>query len=240
LCVRELSDVSTVSDDPLVLWVAQGMSPGVRAWANRGTVAVACPDLSCRDRLVIHGDAGDAVPLLNHALAEIGPTFRPIGDVDLIAEVTEVVEDLEFVSAFGWMDTDVPPPVEPDAAEWLDDTDNRDVAALLESAMPDSYAWPGRPGVNRWAGRRDDDGTLIATAADAWSAPEVGFISGVATDITVRGHGHATATCAVVIGDLVRRHGQAAVMVDDWNAPAIAVYEHLGMRRRHLASARFA
>jgi GNAT superfamily N-acetyltransferase len=237
--VRELSDVATVSDDPLVLWVAQGMAPGVRAWANRGTVAVACPDLSCRDRLVIHGDAGDAVPLLTHALTEIGPTFRPIGDVDLIAEVTDAIDDLEFVGAFGWMDTDEPPPVDHHNVEWLDPGDDAEVAALLETALPDSYAWPGRPGVARWAGRRDDDGNLVATAADAWSAPDIGFVAGVATDVTARGHGYATSTCAAVVSELVRTHGQAAVMVDDWNAPAIAVYERLGMRRRHLAAAKF-
>ncbi len=237
--MRELDDVSTVSEDPLVLWVAQGMSPRVRAWANRGTVAVACPDLSGRDRLAIHGDSGDAIPLLIQALTEVGPSYRPVGDLDLITDITDVIDDLTFDAAFGWMDTDLPPAAERARAGWLDRRDERDVVALLSIVLPRSDAWPGHSGVARWAGIRDAGGMLVTTAADAWSAPEIGFLAGVATSSTARGHGLAAATCATVVDDLVRTHGQAAAMVDDWNVPAIGLYERLGMRRRHLASARW-
>jgi GNAT superfamily N-acetyltransferase len=133
----------------------------------------------------------------------------------------------------------VPPSIDHDDAVWLEPDDENEVAALLEVVLPGSYAWPGRPGVARWAGLRDDDGNLVATAADAWSAPEVGFVAGVATDVGARGNGDAMSACAVVVNELVRKHGQAALMVDDWNEPAIAVYERLGMRRRRIAAARF-
>ena len=45
--------------------------------------------------------------------------------------------------------------------------------------------------VRRWAGAGGQDGGLVAVAADAWSAPAVGFMAGVAVDEQAAGVGSA-------------------------------------------------
>ena len=71
-----------------------------------------------------------------------------------------------------------------------------------------------------------------SVAADAWSAPSVGFLAGVATGGAMAGTGMAERVCRWVSRELVAAHGRAALMVDDDNLTAIAVYERLGYRRR--------
>jgi predicted GNAT family acetyltransferase len=88
-------------------------------------------------------------------------------------------------------------------------------------------------GVSRWAGSRVD-GVLAAVAADAWSAPSVGLLAGVATGARFRGRGLAERLCAWVSGELVAARGRAALMVDDENAAAIGVYERIGYVRRRV------
>jgi predicted GNAT family acetyltransferase len=118
---------------------------------------------------------------------------------------------------------------------WLDS--DAGIEALLTEAAPASYAWPGRPGVRRWAAATGDGGELLSVAADAWSAPEVGFLAGVATRPVARGKGLAYQVCAFVTAELAQRHGQAGLMVDGDNAAAIGVYRRLGYTYRHVAAA---
>lgn len=253
--LRELTTVDEVrsacGDDVLIMWAAQGGKPGVRAWALGDAIAVACPDLMRGDRLTIHGDAGSAAVLVRHALAECGPTYRLAGDEPLVRAVVERVPELEFAAAFYWMDTDRPAPVAdaakgagthalPEAeahAYWLAESDAPEISALLEVASPSAYAVPGLPGVRRWAGVRRD-GELVAVAADAWSAPTVGFIAGVATAPAHRGKGYGEAVCRLVTDSLLAAHGRVALMVDADNPPALRLYKRLGMVRRGIAAAR--
>ncbi len=253
--------------DLLIVWAAQGMRPGVRAWASGDSVVVACPDLSRRHRIAVRGDAPTVATLVREALRHVGPAYRPFGDIDLIKDVVARLPELEFSAQFGWMDTgealpsgaaleekqtteshgdsahgdsahgDLASPDPSPGVEWLKPDMDPEVTALLEVAAPKSYAWPGVPWIRRWAGVRDPAGQLVAVAADAWPAPEVGFIAGVATHPQARGRGYARAVCRMVRDSLLADHGRVALMVDDDNAPAIALYRSLGMRWRPVAAA---
>jgi GNAT superfamily N-acetyltransferase len=242
--MRELATLADVTSaaggDPLLVWAAQGLAPGVRAFARGGAVAVAAPEVSGRDRLAVRGGIADTAALVPQVLAEVGPTYRPIGDDDLVTALVGTLDELVLVDRFGWMDTkrptDRPPGERP--PRWLAEPELAEVARLLQLAFPNSYAWPGRPGVRRWAGVRDDTGRLVATAADAWSAPGAGFLAGVVTHPTARGRGYATAVCAFVLDSLVDRYGRAGLIVDFWNTNAVALYHRLGLRLRPVAAAR--
>lgn len=273
--MRELTSVDEVrsacADDALIMWAAQGLKPGVRAWAFGDAVAVASPALFRRDRILIFGNPDHAAALVRHALPETGPTYRVIGDESLVRDVAERLPELGAVATFDWMDTDRPippaaprnmatpspygePPAPPDptaepgeadgrrAADgvtirWLDPAEDPQVADLLKAASPSSWAQPGLPGVNRWAGAWQD-GELVAVAADAWSAPAVGLIAGVATAPAHRGRRLAEAVCRFVATDLLAAHGRVALMVDADNHPAIRVYTRLGFVRRGIAATR--
>ncbi|MEU7878981.1 GNAT family N-acetyltransferase [Microbispora bryophytorum] len=251
--VSEAEVVAASGDDDLVVWAAQGMRPGVRAWVCGDAVAVASPAASRRDRLVVRGTAARLVPLVRHALAEAGPSYRPLGDAPLIEQVVAAVPELEPAVGFSWMGTEklAPPRQEVTVSErtgaeatypegsasWLADSAAPEVAALLAAANPGSYAVPGLPRVRRWAGVRDgESGALLAVAADAWSAPTVGLLAGVATAAPARGRGLGERVCRFVASALLAEHGRAALMVDDWNRAAVVVYERLGFARRRVAA----
>ena len=91
--------------------------------------------------------------------------------------------------------------------------------------------------VRRWAAATGDGGELLSVAADAWSAPEVGFLAGVATRRVARGKGLSRQVCAFVTTELIEQHGRAALMVDADNPAAISVYHRLGYTYRPVAAA---
>ncbi|NIK55107.1 GNAT family N-acetyltransferase [Kribbella shirazensis] len=232
--MREVKSPGRLIDDPIVAWALQGFGPGVRCWYDGDAVAVASPEISKHDRLAVIGPVDDAVRLTAGVLAEVGPSYRPFGDEDLIRELAERVPGLTFSAAFGWMDVHEAPEVTT-TATWLDG--DAGVEDLLTRASPSSYAWPGHPGVRRWAAVTGEHGELLSVAADAWSAPEVGFLAGVATHPVARGKGLSREVCGFVTAELVKRHGLAALMVDGTNAAAIAVYRRLGYTYRGVAAA---
>ncbi|HEX4061078.1 MAG TPA: GNAT family N-acetyltransferase [Streptosporangiaceae bacterium] len=241
-------------DDSVCLWAAQGLTPewGGRAWAGGRAVVVACPNLSGRDRVVVWGEPEHAARLMADVLPELGPSYRLLGHGDLVAELTGRRAEWQASAPFGWMSTPANrPPGHPAVAtdgegpepvRWLGSDDMPEVNALLDRAFPDSHARPGVPGVRRWAGidgqtegegqaegEGETGGTLVAAAADAWSAPAMGFMSGVAVDGESRGRGLGGRVCAFVMADLVARHGRVALMVHGWNDQAIRLYQRLGL-----------
>lgn len=236
--MREIFTVDELArscrDDTLILWAGQGLGGSVRAWRSGEAVVVATPDLSKHDRLSVWGDVGDLATLTRQALADVGPGFRPFGDEQLIRELAERVPQLAFRASFGWMDTAEAPSLTTSAA-WLDG--DAGVEAMLREAAPGSYAWPGRSGIRRWAALTDEAGGLLSVAADAWSAPQVGFIAGVATKAVARGRGLSGQVCAFVTAELMKAHGRVGLMVDRDNAPAISVYRRLGYTYRAVAAA---
>jgi GNAT superfamily N-acetyltransferase len=218
--------------DPLLVWARQGGRPGVREFTHGDATAVACANLSRRDRVAVAGSVPDVAALLTAVLPELGPTYRPIGDEALIAAVVPAVRGLRIAGRFAWMDTTRP--TGEGRGSWLPDT--AEVVELLADAFPTSYAWPGGDGVRRWAGIHEGQ-RLVVTAAEAWSVPEIGFLAGVATRPDARGRGLATAICSFVSGALLAEHDRVALFADYWNAAAIATYTGLGFRLRPLAAA---
>ncbi|MEV6288346.1 GNAT family N-acetyltransferase [Kribbella sp. NPDC051770] len=228
------AELSTAADgDAKVLWAAQGLTDGHRAWSAGDAVAVVAPDLSRHDRIVVHGPVDDAAPLVRDVLGIVGTAYRPFGDEELIRGLVDRIPELNLRATFGWMEIDEAP-VETVTARWF--PDDAGVAELLEQASPTSYAWPGDRGINRWAGI-EESGELLSVAADAWSAPEIGFVAGVATRPAARGRGLSRQVCAFVTAELVKRHGRVALMVDGSNETAIGLYRKLGYRYHPVGAA---
>ena len=260
--------------DTLCLWAAQGPDGDSRAWVSddgRGLV-VAGPRISKHDRLAVRGPADAVVPLIRAVLPEVGPTYRLLGDPDVVGAVVEGVPELVTGKSFGWMHS--PSPYEParheparhepvrddgpagrrgggggavtrrlatrpvhGAPRWLSGADMAEATALLEAVFPGSNAMPGVPGVECWAGIRDDAGRLMALAALAWSAPAVGLITGVAVHRDAQGQGLGQAIGRFVLAAALARRGNAALMVDEGNRAAIRLYQRLGMRYRPVLAA---
>lgn len=258
--MRAIHTPSSLPDDPLFRWTAQGLpaSGAARAWTSEDgrALAVAAPDLSRHDRLAVRGPADALVPLVREVLAEVGPSYRPFGDRAVIAalvaagasaEASAGVPGLAWAGDFGWMDRTGGDAAggggtggtEADGkAGWLSSpADDPEIAGLLTTASPSSYAVPGASGVERWAGTRDDTGRLTAVAALAWSAPEVGFLAGIAVHPETRGRGLGRTVCRFVLAEALSRHGAAALMVDDDNGAAISLYRALGLRYRPVSAA---
>jgi GNAT superfamily N-acetyltransferase len=254
--VIEISDHAELAarceSDTLCLWAAQGLagrswadgSPAERsqAWrsADGAALAVAGTSLSTRDRIAVRGRAQAAIPLVRGVLEVVGPTFRPLGDRDLITAIVAGLPGLATTAAFGWMDSRGPASVQlpRGAAHWLPETELPDVTELLRVSFPDSDAQPGAPGVERWAGIRDEQGRLVAVTAAAWSAQDVGYLAGVAVHPEARGRGFGAAVCGFVLAETLAKHGAAALMVEEENHSAIRLYRSLGMRYRTLTAAR--
>jgi ribosomal protein S18 acetylase RimI-like enzyme len=239
---------------------------GHGACGRAAAVAVASPDLSLRNRVAVWGEPDPAADLMAQVLPVLGPSYRPLGDSGLITELCARLPGLAVSEPFGWMysapsqprpsPTRGPNPVDvtspgqepgrcvaegqktpPGEPRWLAAEEMATVAALLGRSFPDSYAWPARPGVRRWAGIDGPDGELAAVAADAWSAPTVGFMAGVAVREDQRGSGLGSRVCRFLAGHLIAGHGRVALMVDSWNDPAIRLYRRLGLTLQQVRAA---
>jgi GNAT superfamily N-acetyltransferase len=229
--LRTPADVQDASADPMVRWASQALSAGGAAWEHRGAVAVHAPYLTRRRRLVMSGPAEGVASLL--AAHGRGVELRPLMERPLACEVAELmptpwVED----KPFGWMDRSGSLALPADVS-WLSSVD--EIPPLLRAANPDSWAWPGEHGVRRWAGIRADD-TLVATAAEAWSSADVGFMMGVAVHPSHTGQGLGERVCQFVASSLLTLYGTCALFVDNYNAPAIALYRKLGFAYRDVTT----
>jgi ribosomal protein S18 acetylase RimI-like enzyme len=229
---------------------------GLNGPGRADAVAVACPGLSLRSRVAVWGEPGPAVDLMAEVLPLLGPSYRPLGGSELIVGLCAQLPGLTMSEVFGWMYTAPaqprptrpgaggpgeagagkpgPGPIgpgepEPGEPRWLADSEMPSVTELLDRSFPDSYARPGQAGVRRWAGIEGPDGRLAAVTADAWSAPTVGFMAGVAVSKEHRGAGLGERVCRFVADRLIAGHGRVALMVDEWNDPAIRLYRRLGL-----------
>lgn len=229
--LRTAAAVSEACADPLVRWAAQALTAGGAAWEHRGAVGVHAPLLNRRRRFVLSGPAEGVASLL--AAHGRGPELRPLMPRPLAAEVQSLLPE-EWVEdgPFGWMDRSGTLPLPPGAC-WLSDVNS--VEPLLRKALPESWAWPGEPGVRRWAGVFAG-GTLAATAAEAWSSPDVGFMMAVAVHPSHARSGLGLRVCQFVASSLLDLYGTCALMVENFNAPAIALYRKLGFGYRDVTT----
>jgi ribosomal protein S18 acetylase RimI-like enzyme len=233
------AEVAGATDDPLVRWAAQALTPTYpyrrgAAWRLGGAVAVFGPRLYRRDRLVLTGDGADAAELIARMAPHL-PDPRVLCDSALAADVTARLPSYRSQASFGWMELTQPVTAGCQGVGWLPEDAQGAVASLLQKANPETYVLPDDPGARRWAGVRDPSGELISVAADAYSAPDVGLIGGVATHPDHRGKGLSTAVCAFVADHLHRRHGTVALMVDADNAAALHVYGRLNFKYRSVS-----
>lgn len=241
VALTSLDELATAcSGELLALWAAQDFGRDVRAWAIDGAVAVASSQLSNRDRLVVSGAPDAAAHLVRAVLPLVDDSFRPLASPQVISSLAAKIPEITPVGEFAMMQTRTPlrlAPKAPVRAEWLEPATWPKVTSLLSVALPRSLAQPGVPGVRRWAGVRVD-GELLASAADAWSAPGVGFVSGVATHPRARGRGYGAAVCRFLFEDLLHTHGALALFVNSDNEPAIRLYRAFGMELSAVAVAR--
>lgn len=225
------------------MWAAQGLAVGGAAWASGGGVAIGCPGLSGLNRLILHGSADDAVRLAGAAVEALGPSFMLSGDPDLMTALLARHNWLEHGSYFGWMDgVSRPRHCGSHSPRWLARSEWQSADRVLRVALPASFARPGLPAVGRWAGITDDGGYLTSTAADAWSAPGIGFLASLAVVPEARRSGQGLDLGAFVLSALYTRHGRVALMVRDWDTAAIGLYSRLGLsyRRQQVLRVRLA
>jgi ribosomal protein S18 acetylase RimI-like enzyme len=229
------ADVAEASADQLVRWAAQALlpehhAPGGAAWEHGGAVGVHAPALNRNQRLVLAGPAEGVAAVLREQARAHGPLLRPLVATDLVAPVRALLPDFVAWAGFGWMERTGHLAAAP-GVRWLRDDELDAADALLRKVNPHAYVLPREPGALRWAGSFAD-GELVAMGAEAWTAPHVGFLGGVATHPDFRGRGLSKAVCSFIVHDLLEAHPACALMVDGDNAPAIAVYRGLGFAYR--------
>lgn len=224
-----LQDVRAASgDDDLCLWAAQ---EPFQAWALGDAVAVVAPELVRYNRVILHGPAAQARTLAEKLTPD---GYRLLGRSTLMkpAYADDPAWDL---ASWSWMAaTGIRPPGE---AAWLPREARDEVEDLLRLAFPDSYTWPGMPQPTRWAGIRDHEGRLVATAADGPSSTAVGLLGGVAVHPAARGQGLAARICGFVTREQAARYDRVSLMVDDWNTQAIGIYGKRGFAERFAVTA---
>ncbi len=226
--------IACAGSDAVITWAAQQFTTDVRGWRLGDAVAVASRGLSRRHRLAVRGPDVAVASLVRHAFAEVGPV-RPLGSPELIAAVCRRVESLRLIARFGWMQGTTRG-VDDARARVLAADELVQVDALLDRAFPASYARPGEQGVRRWWGVVEQ-GEVLSCAADAWSAPTVGFLAGVASHPDSRGLGLGRAAVAAAVNAIVETYGCVALMVDETNTAARNLYASLGLTWRDLAAA---
>ncbi len=240
--LNTIADVVTASDaDPQCTWTAQGLHVGGRAWEHEGAVAVACPQLYGRDRIVVRGVAAVAVRLVREAIDALGPSFVLIGDPPLMGGLLARMRWLEPGCHFGWMDsTKRPRHQRVHSVRWLARKEWQAASDVLDAvseeedvaAAPPDYVRPWLPGIRRWAGITDAQGRLTCTAADAWSVPGLGFMAGLAVLPRARGYGQGRDMTTFVLEALLAAHGRAALMTADCDSEAGRILARLGMSGR--------
>lgn len=88
-----------------------------------------------------------------------------------------------------------------------------------------------------WTGTVEPARRKTNSWAFASSAPTVGFLSGVAVHPGARKHGFGRQICRFLVTEALRIYGVSALIVDDWNRPALRLYEGMGMQYRPLSAA---
>lgn len=219
---------------PLVRHLAPHRVKGEPTWAYGAAVGLVngyWADAGDAADLMVVGPAQDAAALATLLAAQGRPVSMPAAAYDLVDNGV-----LAERSRWGFRWIDEPLADDPTGVSWLHGAED-EVAALLDEAFPDASTRPGSPRVAGWAGLRDDDGRLIACAADTTEAPGVGFVAAITTRAELRGQRLGRRVTGWTLNRLVEREGTAALWHYGGNLAAARLYDALGMRSLPMVAA---
>ena len=130
-----------------------------------------------------------------------------------------------------------PPAEQPGEQRVVGDVDAGAVQRLIDDASPHTTARPGDAAVRRWWGVPDDEGSLLACAADASAATGVGHLASIAVHPQARRQGLGRAVTAAATRALLDEGCDVVTlgMYAD-NGPGRALYDVLGFRTRRFTS----
>lgn len=207
--------------DPFLLHLASHWVPDAPAYAVGRAVGLHM-NFWERPEMVVLGADEDAEALVRayverheaHHMSVPEGIAHSLSDLGLRQEV-----------AWGFRATQIAPEVREPAA-WLPPSADDEVRDFLAESFPDASLPVGHRDVRRWAGVRRDR-RLVAVAADATGAEEVGFVASIASRPDVRGTGAGAAVTAWITRALLDEHRYAGLWHMGDN-PAAALYERLG------------
>ncbi|MDX6202429.1 MAG: hypothetical protein QOJ83_1929 [Frankiales bacterium] len=228
--------VSRSGGHPLVRHLAPHRVPGDTAWSYGDAVALVNGYWDGADQggdIMVVGPAQDAASLTELLAKE---HRRPMSvPAAAFALLPDGVLGRPHGWGFRWLDR--PTTLRIDGVGWLPAADEGEVRRLLDEAFPEASFKPGDPRVRQWAGIRDDDGRLVACAADTTEAPGVGFVAAITSRPELRRHGLGRRVTGWTLDRLVEREGAAALWHYGGNVAAAKVYDALGMRRLDMVAA---
>jgi ribosomal protein S18 acetylase RimI-like enzyme len=135
-----------------------------------------------------------------------------------------------------WFATRTAPPAQPgeDAVAWLDPTADAELLDLLRTWSARHDVEPGQPSVRRWAGLRDERGSLVAAAAHTERRAGVPHLASVVTHGEHRGRGFGAAVCAWVTRSLLAEGtGWVTLGMYSDNDVGRRLYRRLGYANDH-------
>ena len=168
--------------------------------------------------------------LLEAVAAEVEPPARVMVDAP-DATAVPATWPLTEVRHWHWMRSTRALPPETVAVEELPDLD--EVAALLDTAAPDSHARPGTPGVEAWLGVRDDRGGLVAVGAVVRQPDGTGHLRAVTVAGHARGRGLGRELSTAMTRRAMADTGVSSLGVYLDNEPALRIYRGLGYEVAH-------
>jgi ribosomal protein S18 acetylase RimI-like enzyme len=231
----ELGDLFAVTEDP---FVRHQVDPDAakRAWVNRRATVisggrgrprevVAGPVYTCI------GPVEDLEPLMRHVAEIAEPAWRVTNVTEADAAVPPSWRRPR-AHRWHWMLTRIEPPAA--LAEQVEAVaDVEEIDAVLDAANADSFARPGAPGIELWAGVRDA-GRLVGVGALMRLPDGTGHLRGVGVLPSARGRGIGTAiSAALTLRGFANGSDLCTLGVYTDNAAAIAMYERLGYSTVH-------
>jgi ribosomal protein S18 acetylase RimI-like enzyme len=188
-----------------------------------------------RAHLVALGDDRDAADLLRaladeHGIASV--TLPRDADRSLPAHRLDPRNDWE------WFVTRTSPPAQPGEAAvgWLDQASDTvaELLDLLRTWSPRHDVEPGQPSARRWAGLRDERGTLVSAAAHTEHRAGVPHLASVVTHGEHRGRGLGAAVCAWMTRSLLAEGtGWVTLGMYSDNDVGRRLYRRLGFANDH-------
>jgi ribosomal protein S18 acetylase RimI-like enzyme len=219
--------------DPTVAapaWACDGAVAFLRGRGGRSLAAVGTPAAAAAltaavlPELRAAGTPAAAVTLPRGALSQLPAGLSVVYGDDWDWLCTADAPDVPPLRGDGW------------TTGWLDEhgaLDEDEVRAFLQVASPTHSAEPGSSWVRRWAGIRDPDGGLTATAAHCENVPGVPHLASIASHPDLRGRGLGAAITAWITRELLREAPVVTLGLYASNDVARRLYLRLGYAELH-------